>query len=119
MNIQWAYDGYPKDKIQKLNERKEKCKKLKRTTKKAKEEDYIKLSYSANQKVPFVIEGIEVRVTEKFGRGIYTTRDLKPGDIIAIDTSQIGLIKHAKYNRCCNCSKKSMFNLIPCLKTSK
>jgi hypothetical protein len=118
MNIQWAYDGYPKDKIQKLNERKEKCKKLKRITKKAKEEDYIKLSYPANAKVPFVIEGIEVRVTEKFGRGIYATRDLKAGDIIAIDPSQIGLIKRPNYNRCCNCSKKSMFNLIPCLKTT-
>lgn len=122
INIQWALEnGYPADKIQKLNERKAKCKKLMRTkfSKDIKKEDIIKLSYPANPKVPFLIEGIEVRVTEKFGRGIYTTRDLKAGDIIGIDTAHMALIKHTNYNRCCNCSKKSMFNLIPCLKTCK
>lgn len=81
--------------------------------------EFTTLSYPANPKIPFVADGIECRVTEKFGRGIWTTRDLKPGDIIAIDTAPMAVLKFANYNRCCNCSKKSMFNLIPCLKTSK
>lgn len=87
-NIQWARENdYPADKAQKLIEREEKCK----SHLKAQEEDeeavknFLQLSYPANPKIPFIVDCLEMRANGKFGRGIFTTRDLKAGDIIAIE----------------------------------
>jgi hypothetical protein len=121
--------GYPAEKLEKLNQREEKCLQLMRTEAKARvKEDpdnpdiwsFFKLSYPANEKIPFIIDSLEMRRTEKFGRGIYTTRDLNCGDIISVEPVKIfGLVDDGHYRRCSNCFKINMLCLIPCQKTGK
>ncbi|XP_070496187.1 uncharacterized protein [Chironomus tepperi] len=110
------------DNIAKLDEREEKCKKFILEGRKNTDEDpwnFFKLSYPANSKIPWIVDCLEVRTTEKYGRGIYATRDLKPGDILCIDKSVINFIEQdVFYLHCYNCFKTSMLNLIPCNQTA-
>lgn len=122
-NIKLARENdYPTAKIQKLNEREEKCKKMMEEEVKDPEDDprdYFKLTYPPNPKIPFMVDCLEMRKSEKYDRGIYTTRDLKPGDIVAIEEPILfRMFCSGQYNCCCLCMKVSMMNLIPCLKTA-
>lgn len=129
MNIKWAKQhDYPKDKLGKLEEREQKCIELKASMVKDPQEDpwdFFKLSYPPNPKIPFIVECLEMLRTTKYGRGIYATQDLKPGDIIAIDKSLFQFLYPSMpenippYTHCCNCLKTNMMNLIPCLKMGK
>ena len=123
-NIQLARENeYPKEKFQKLIDREQKCKQMKAILKQESVidiKDFFKLSYPANPKIPFVIDGLQAGKTKKYGRrGIFTTRDLKPGDIIGYDE---GILKSAQenssYTRCCNCTLANFYNLIPCSKSA-
>ena len=81
---------------------------------------HFKLSYPANQKIPFIVECLEMQHTKECGRGIYTKQDLKPGDIVALDKPVFHSVnKTSQYVRCCNCLKFQMQSLIPCSKTGK
>ncbi|KAG5683648.1 hypothetical protein PVAND_012919 [Polypedilum vanderplanki] len=82
--------------------------------------NYLKLSYPANNKIPWIIEGLEMRRTEKYGRGIYSTRDLMPGDIICVEEIKATFIMtELSFNKlCANCLKTEMLNLIPCTKSA-
>jgi hypothetical protein len=114
--------GYPADKMEKLNERQRKCEQFLEIEEDPEDDlwHYIKLSYPANEKIPWIIEGLEMRTTEKYGRGIYATRDLHPGDFICIEESKLQtLTKSGLYKNCDNCTKVNMMNLIPCQKTGK
>jgi hypothetical protein len=124
MNIQWAREnGYPAEKIQKLDEREKKCKKLM-----AEEEvkdpaddpmNYFKLSYPANPTIPFIVDCLELRKVNNETR-LYTTRDLKAGDtIFEEEMIFLKVYQKAQFVRCCNCTKTNMLNLIPCEKTGK
>ncbi|XP_070496177.1 N-lysine methyltransferase SMYD2-B-like [Chironomus tepperi] len=122
-NIKWAREsGYPENKLSKLDEREQKCKKLRLKGRNNKNEDpweFFKLSYPANKKIPFIVDRLEVRTTEKYGRGIYATRDLKAGDIICIEDPVISFLDgNHFYKHCNNCSKSCMLNLIPCNNTA-
>lgn len=76
---------------------------------------FFKLSRPANEKIPFIIKGLELCEDEKYGRYIITTSDLKPGDIIAIEEPIIKLSFHDDRNaeRCWICLKSNKLNLIP------
>lgn len=118
-NIQLAKENsYPAEKLPKLLEREEKCKNMKPIDSEYTPEKFFKLTYPANPKIPFIIDSLECRQT-KYGYGIFTTRDLNPGDIISIEQPTFSImIKAAQYIRCCNCFKSSMMNLLPCLKSA-
>jgi SET and MYND domain-containing protein 4 len=77
-NIQLAIDSnYPVDKLQTLKTRKDKCKTLIETDVKSDDYDpwkFFKLSYPANEKIPFIVDCLELRRNEKFGRYIVTNR---------------------------------------------
>jgi hypothetical protein len=122
-NIEWARENdYPKEKLQQLKKREEKCKKLMEANNKKVQETFFKLSYPANPKIPFIVENLYMKKTDEFGRGIYAKTDLKPGDVIAIETPAFSLVYHndeAQYKHCCNCMKSCVMNLIPCLKTGE
>jgi tetratricopeptide (TPR) repeat protein len=130
-NIEWARENkYPASKMSKLDERENKCKELMAKTDKP--EDlwkYFKLSYPANEKIPWIANCIEMRTTEKFGRGIYATKDLKAGDVICVDEPIInGFMESSDvtgsgmgdsyYMHCYHCFKSCMLNLIPCIRTN-
>jgi hypothetical protein len=119
-NIEWAREnGYPASKMIKLNEREEKCKNLMANAVKPEDlSNFFKLSYPANEKIPWIANCLEMKTTEKYGRGIYATKDLNSGDVISVEDAymaffdQIGIYKH-----CSNCYKSYMMNLIPCTRT--
>ena len=117
-NIKWARENnYPACKLQKLNEREEKCKKMMTESDSVQQ---IQLTYPANPKIPFIVECLEMRYTKEFGRGIYTTQDLKQGDVIAFDKPVFHSVNStSQYMCCCNCIKYQMQSLIPCLKTGE
>lgn len=116
--------GYPLEKIQKLIEREKKCKNRSDTVKLQEEraqnvENLLKLSHPANPKVPFIADCLEMRYTNNFGRGIYTTRDLVIGDVIAIEKPIFTRIDvKGLHLHCINCFDSNMLNLIPCQKSA-
>jgi hypothetical protein len=112
---------YPADKMEKLDERQRKCEQFLQIEEDPEDDlwHYIKLSYPANEKIPWMIEGLEMRTTEKYGRGIYATHDLKAGDFICIEETKLHLSVKGSYKCCDNCTKINMMDLIPCLETGK
>lgn len=82
-NIRLAREnGFPAEKMAKLIAREEKCKNL--LEKAAREHkfdvnSFLKLSHPPNPKIPFIVDCLELRKTEKYGRGVYATQDLKTG----------------------------------------
>lgn len=126
LNIEWARENnYPKNKMKVLDEREEKCKIMKEKVnpedeKKNNPWNYFKLSHPPNPKIPFIVECLTMTKTGTFGRGIYALRDLKPGDIIAIETPTINILYQSddgRYKFCCVCLKACLLNLVPCTKT--
>lgn len=122
INIKWARENnYPADRVLKLNEREEKCKKLMEKEVKDPSDDpmeFFKLSYPPNPKIPFIVNCLEFHRINNEPR-LFTNRDLKPGDLIFKDTmafTRVNVI--AQYFRCCLCSKTNMMNLIPCLRSA-
>jgi SET and MYND domain-containing protein 4 len=128
-NIQLAKDlGYPQEKMPKLLAREENCKNLmiSNINKVNKDEEavknFFKLSYKSHPTIPFIIEGIELRRSEEFGRYLITTRNLNVGDIIAIEEPYLKYLEKGhfiKFERCANCLRYNNLNLIPCKECSE
>lgn len=102
----------------KLKEREEKCLRLMKILKLDPDEDpwnYFKLSYTKNEKIPSIVDCLEIRENKKFGRHVVTNRNLKPGDCIAIESPAFKVIhKEGRYSNCANCLSENMLNLTPC-----
>jgi SET and MYND domain-containing protein 4 len=85
-NIQLSRDECSQVKIESLDELEEKC--LNQIGDALDENEnpweFFKLSYPANKKLPNVIENLQVKCDNKFGRYIITNQDLKIGDIIGM-----------------------------------
>ena len=116
-NIKLARDnGYPTDKLHKLQAREDKCESLLETgNKKFDIWSFFKLSHPANEKIPFIINCLELREDEKYGRHIVTTQDLKTGDFIAIEEPFCKIrAENSIYSRCSSCLKLKNLCLIPC-----
>lgn len=80
--------------------------------------NYFKLTYPANDKIPFIANNLELRENEKFGRHIITMSDLKAGDIIAVEETAFKLIAaDSCFSRCYACWKPNNLNLIPCFQS--
>jgi SET and MYND domain-containing protein 4 len=120
-NIKLAHKcGYPAEKLQKLDEREDRCKKLIENHKMHLKNDsrnfFFKLSYPPNEKIPFVANCLELQEDEKYGRYVVTNINLKPGDIIAIDEPVFKFVNKEVFDRhCANCLKSNDLSLIPCL----
>lgn len=117
-NIELAkHHNYPEDKLVKLNEREEKCRHFinSENTKNDSISQFFKLSQKSHKSIPFIIDGIEVKLSDKFGLYLITNKDLKTGDIIAIEEPFIKLLNtEFYYERCANCLNHNFLNLIPC-----
>lgn len=116
-NIQLARDNkYPNQ--SKLNEREQKCFEVQKSHTHDPENDplsFFKLSYPPNEKIPFIVNCLKLRRSNKYGRHIITNQELMPGDIIAIEEPFLKLISHGgRYRRCTYCLKSNLLNLIPC-----
>lgn len=125
-NIELAKaNGYPKKNFTILDKRSEKCvEQMKEGREDEASFEFIKLSYKANPKLPFVVNCLELKRSEKFGRYITTNRDLTVGDIVAIEEPPFKIIKSDaryescqqtnNYRRCALCLKPNLLDLIPC-----
>jgi tetratricopeptide (TPR) repeat protein len=123
-NIEWAREnGFSYDKLAKLKGREKKCNQYIMEGRRNVAEDpwnFFKLSYPANEKIPWIVDCLEVRTTEKYGRGIYATKDLKAGDIISIEQPVIHILCERSYfRRCANCFTTCNLNLIPCSRSGR
>lgn len=74
--------------------------------------NFFKLSYPANQKIPFIVNCLELREDQNSQSGIYTKQDLKAGDMIAIEEAILNFMD-SYFALCSNCTKQNMLNLIP------
>ena len=117
-NIQAAKEhGYPVDQLEKLTKREEKCKKLLQTDKSNSIDElrnFVEMKLPRNEKIPFFADCLKLYENEKFGRFIVTNRDLKPGNVIAVEQSHFHFIcQEAIFVRCFNCFRSNMLDLIP------
>ena len=123
-NIQLARkNGYPANKMSKLDEREAKCKERMNKPKDEKTEDFwdfFKLSYPANPKIPWLVDCVEMKWTRQYGRGIYAKQDLIAGDVICVEQPIFNFTKEGwGFYQCFNCFKANALNLIPCDHTGK
>lgn len=119
-NIKLAREtGYPKNLVPKLDEREVNClcelKKLETIPKNEFHGQKPKLSYPPHENVPFIVNCLELKVNEKYGRHIVAKSDLKVGDVVAIDTPFCAVISSEYgYMYCANCFRENNLDLIPC-----
>lgn len=117
-NIQLAKEfGYPEEKCEKLNEREKKCIKFVKTEDESENlaEDFFSLSHESHEKIPFVVDGIEMRSDEKYGNYLISNRDIRTGEVIAVEEPFVKILdRNFRYERCANCLTQNYFNLIPC-----
>lgn len=128
-NIEFAKtNGYPQKNFLVLDKRAAKCAELIKSgngdQKDGNPFDFLKLTYEANPKLPFVVNCLKLKRSEKFGRHIITTRDLKVGDIVAIEDPYFKVLKSDShydrcmqsnaYQRCAYCLKDNLLDLMPC-----
>jgi SET and MYND domain-containing protein 4 len=120
-NIQLARENNHPD-AQKLKDREAKCLEAQTRKKSLKHdpEELIKLSYEPNKKIPFIVNCLELKTDEQYGRHIITNRDLSPGDIIAIEKPVLKAMEQVehRYERCIFCLERKKHNLVPCNKCS-
>lgn len=117
-NIELAEKHFPRDKLPRLQQRREKC--LKMMNEDGMNNDKMvdphrnafRLSYLANRTVPFFVNVLELRENEKYGRHLITTRDLKAGDVIfQADPFCIPTTKSQSWS-CYNCERVNNFDLM-------
>lgn len=128
-NIKLAKEnGYPEKNFSILDNRDRKCAELIKSGNELQKDenpfDFIKLTYEANPKLPFVSSCLELKRSEKFGRYVVTNQDLKVGDVVAIEEPQFKVLKSDAryegcpetniYQRCAYCLKDNLLDLIPC-----
>lgn len=99
----------------KLEERIKKCHKKKQQVNEDPGPMMPKLSYPAHPKIPFVANCVELAENAAEGKHLVANRDLKVGDIIAIEKPFCSALHHSfQYVRCDNCTEEHSSNLIPC-----
>jgi tetratricopeptide (TPR) repeat protein len=135
-NIHLAMEhNYPNEKMKSLMQRKDRCKKFMMEDviepQKLDPTTFFKLSYPANKRYPFIVDCLELRWDEKFGRQVISNKALNIGDVIAIDEPFYKVLQpHSTYATgcysenicyqfCAFCMKSNCLNLIPCAGCSK
>lgn len=107
--------GYPSDLNEKLKVRVLQCRKSLTTGRTNIGTTVPKLSYPAHKRIPFVANCVELRRGAEYGRHLVANRDLRVGDIIAIETPYCTIVPVShRYERCEYCAREHAYNLIPC-----
>jgi SET and MYND domain-containing protein 4 len=116
---------YPQKNFEILKKREEKCREMiKQQIKLSNPWEFFKISHKANKKLPFIAEGLELRTSEKYGKHIVANRQLKIGEILAIENPFCSVLLSEskfvevdgknKFQRCANCLRDCQLDLIPC-----
>lgn len=115
-NIDLAEKDYPQEKIQKLQQRRQRCEiMMKYKDDKAKttnpHANMFKLSYEANPKLPFFIDSLQLKEDSIFGKHLITTQELKAGDVVAVLENPLAIRDGFIIMMCYNCLKNNNFDL--------
>ena len=126
-NIEMAkINNYPEKSLGILTIRQEKCREMIKVTKEKPSDpwSFFKLSYPQNKKYPQIANCVRVESNEKYGRFVTANRQLKVGDIVAIEKPFCSVLIEEStfsaepesniYQRCTNCLKENELDLIPC-----
>ena len=116
-SIEWAKSSnYPQRLMPKLLEREQNClAKTKSSNKKSLNTHEFKLSYPANEKIPFIVDCLELKYSKEYGRGLFASRDLRVGDVLMIEDNFVyNLEPEYIFKRCSYCLMEKRKNLIPC-----
>lgn len=126
-NVQLAREECcPPGKVELLDELQEKCLELigEALVDSCSPWEFFKLSYPANEKLPHIVDCLEVKCDNKYGRYIVTNKPLNVGDIIAMEKPFFKIVKvdpedeeYPKSNvhqYCANCLDDNLMDLIPC-----
>jgi SET and MYND domain-containing protein 4 len=116
---------YPAKNYEILERREQKCREMSKQKMKFSDPwEFFKLSYKTNEKLPFIVDGLEMKENEKYGRHVVTSRHLKVGDVLAIEKpfcsvllSQSNFVEVDglnKFQRCENCLRDCQLDLTPC-----
>lgn len=71
-------------------------------------ERYSKLSYPASLRNPSIVECLKLCVDDQYGRHVVTTKNLKSGDVIAVEQPYYkSLDMNAAHSRCAKCFKST------------
>lgn len=114
--------GYPNHLRSKLIERKERCVKEKKTSR---ADDFSIKSVNAktppklarvNPDVPAFSSSLKVIHSQERGRHVVTTRDIPPGEILAVDRGYVSFIRynHTIMQACSECLMRCEGQIIPC-----
>lgn len=110
--------GIPDEKKPQLMYREEYCKTMMQKYGPAKNPDIsslFKLSQPPHSQIPFIADCLKLGKDERFGKHIVTTKDLKAGDVIAVETAVIGWPSQSYPVAACNfCGKTNHGSLYPC-----
>lgn len=111
-NISLAREkGFSDDRGKRLDELESKCKEQTEINDLS---GFTKLSHPPNQNIPFLIESLQLRENEEFGRFIISSEDLQVGDVIAFEEAEFTTFSPKSIcTRCFNCLRANMLNLIP------
>lgn len=75
-------------------------------------ENFSKLSHPPHPKIPFIVNCLELKENDKYGKHVVTNRDLKAGDIIAIEKAFFHFVSpRAVAERCFNCFRFNNLDL--------
>lgn len=123
-NINLAREnGFPDEKMAQLNAREEKCMRLMEKfgpDQNSEARSFFQLSHPPNVKIPFIAGCLELHVNEKYGRHIITNKDLKAGEIIAIENPVFTWPNDSTSGPICgHCSTFNSGSLIPCSHCTK
>jgi SET and MYND domain-containing protein 4 len=131
-NIKMAKENkYPETNWKILEKRQEKCIEMMKDgcEKPSSPWVFFKLSYPPNKNVPYIADCLQVESSEKYGRFVTANRQLKVGDIVAIEKPFCSVLMEEStfgsepesniYQRCTNCLKENELDLIPCLTCCK
>lgn len=127
-NIEMARKNhYPEKNFEILLKRAEKCKEFLKVPTHFKPSgpwSFYKLSYPPHEKLPFIVNCLEMKSSQKYGRHIITNQPLRVGDVIMIEnpycrillseSKSIEIPESNIYQRCSNCLKENAMDLIPC-----
>lgn len=119
-NINLAKDNkYPGPNAEILSKREEKClmalKQLNREECAPDNQPFFKLSYPSHKKIPFIIDCLELKQDNTYGRHIVTNKSLKIGDIVAIEKSFCKIVLNEFIQQICSwCFNSNMMDLLPC-----
>nr|XP_040230859.2 SET and MYND domain-containing protein 4-like [Anopheles coluzzii] len=122
-NIRLARESnYPARLAEKLSQREAVAKKalakaMKQDAKRMEEDpkEELRLSHPGHEHMPHVANCLQLQQNEQYGRHVVTTRRLKVGDVVMLDTPFVKTLQEdCRYVRCDFCHAERPFTLIPC-----